>query len=999
MHTRLATTKTHSFMRRYGVALLSVAITALLTLPLGRLHYPNIFPLFLVAVIVSAWSGGLGPGLLATGLAAVVSFLFHTDILLSTGTYSIEWLILFVLASFLISWLDAARQQTGEALRESEDRYRDLVEHSHDLICTHDLEGRLLSVNHAASRLLGYDREALLGRNIREVLLPKFRHQFEQYIAELQQHGIARGLMFVQTRTGEQRIWEYNNTLRTEGVTVPIVRGMSRDVTEQQRAERALKASEAELRALFAAMTDVFFVLDVEGRYLKIAPTSYVYSYTPPEELIGKTLSEVFPPEKAEFFLAQIGRTLNEGRLLRVEYSLRFGEKEVWFDASISPLSKEAVVWIARDITERKLVEQKLDERLRFETLLTELSAAFANLPSSQVETEIDRWLQYLVEFLRIDRATFLHFSEDGMTLHRSHSYTVPGVEPLTNIPINDHFPWMTEQIRQGQTMIWSRIPDDIPEAAIKERAYAAKLGVKSGLNLPISIGGAVVCTLSFTSVRAYRDWPDELVARLRLVGEIFANTFARNRAEKSSKLFRSLLDQSSDTVEIIDESTLRFLDCNESAYQTLGYTREEFLSLTVRDIDPTINPLRFAQLDEEMKKSGFVTFESLHLRKDGTMFPVEVNVKVVRLEKDYRLAVVRDITERKQAEQSLKQSEREYRGLFEAAHDAIIIFDPEEEIVLEANQRACEMYGFSRAEFIGMSLKAISQDVERGNLRVVETLERGTFYNFETTQYRSDGTEMFLDINASVVEYKGQRAIQSINRDITKRKRAEEILQTFPRRLIEAQEAERRRVARELHDEIGQALTAIKLNLQNARFAADVAPHLDESSATIDRALQQVRDLSFDLRPSLLDDLGLIAALRWHLDREAQRAGLISEFVADLLATRLPPELETACFRIAQEALTNVVRHAQAKGVSIQLRRREAELHLVIQDDGIGFNARALGNGRASEKNLGVQGMQERALILGGNLAIKSAPERGTEIHAWFPLRSFTCEKEQSDL
>jgi signal transduction histidine kinase len=227
---------------------------------------------------------------------------------------------------------------------------------------------------------------------------------------------------------------------------------------------------------------------------------------------------------------------------------------------------------------------------------------------------------------------------------------------------------------------------------------------------------------------------------------------------------------------------------------------------------------------------------------------------------------------------------------------------------------------------------------------------------------------------------------------DVTERKRAEEVLQTFSKRLIEAQEAERRRVARELHDEIGQTLTAIKINLQTVGQSAEtlsLAPRLKESVAIIDRALEQVRDLSLDLRPSLLDDLGLVAALRWYVDRESRRAGLVPELVADLSATPLPPELETACFRITQEALTNVVRHSQARRVWVTVRQRGEELQLVIRDDGLGFDVSDVRGRRASAESIGLQGMQERALILGGRIEITSTHSQGTEIRATFPLKS----------
>lgn len=136
-----------------------------------------------------------------------------------------------------------AHRLAEAALRESEDRYRDLVEHSHDLICTHDLEGRLLSVNQAAARVLGYDRDSLIGRNIREALLPEFRNHYFDYVAELELKGVAHGLMTVLTSSGQQRAWEYTNTLRTEGVTEPIVRGLAHDITERKQAEKELRAA------------------------------------------------------------------------------------------------------------------------------------------------------------------------------------------------------------------------------------------------------------------------------------------------------------------------------------------------------------------------------------------------------------------------------------------------------------------------------------------------------------------------------------------------------------------------------------------------------------------------------------------------------------------------------------------------------------------------------------------------------------------------------------
>lgn len=231
------------------------------------------------------------------------------------------------------------------------------------------------------------------------------------------------------------------------------------------------------------------------------------------------------------------------------------------------------------------------------------------------------------------------------------------------------------------------------------------------------------------------------------------------------------------------------------------------------------------------------------------------------------------------------------------------------------------------------------------------------------------------------------------------------ERLQVLSRRLMEVQEMERRHIARELHDEIGQSLTAVKISLQSIHSihashaprashrgpggngSSRVEEQITESMAIVDHALQQVRNLSLDLRPSLLDDLGLVAALRWYVDRQSQWSGVMAEVVADPDLTRLPSDLETACFRVAQEALTNVVRHARARQVQVDLRQRSGQLYLAIRDDGIGFDIRAAWKRAERGASLGLVGMQERVLLVGGQFDITSTSTRGTEIRARFPV------------
>jgi signal transduction histidine kinase len=214
--------------------------------------------------------------------------------------------------------------------------------------------------------------------------------------------------------------------------------------------------------------------------------------------------------------------------------------------------------------------------------------------------------------------------------------------------------------------------------------------------------------------------------------------------------------------------------------------------------------------------------------------------------------------------------------------------------------------------------------------------------------------------------------------------------LQMLSQQLLGVQETERRHIARELHDEIGQALTAVKVNLQSVRRRSDLsilASPLDDSILLVERTLQQVRDLSLDLRPSLLDDLGVVSALRWYIDRQAQRGDFEAVFLTDLPDKRLPSDLETTCFRVVQEALTNIIRHAQAKQVWIELRQLDNMLKLIIRDDGVGFDVNAVLHHASGDLSLGILGMQERVQLIGGEISIASDPSRGTEIQVFFPL------------
>jgi signal transduction histidine kinase len=191
-----------------------------------------------------------------------------------------------------------------------------------------------------------------------------------------------------------------------------------------------------------------------------------------------------------------------------------------------------------------------------------------------------------------------------------------------------------------------------------------------------------------------------------------------------------------------------------------------------------------------------------------------------------------------------------------------------------------------------------------------------------------------------------------------------------------------------ELHDELGQILTAVKINLESLERSPDAhtLAQLPAMIASVDDALQRIKDIALDLRPSVLDDLGLEAAMRWFADRSTRNAGLAAHLSIDALPA-LEANLQTACFRVMQEALTNVERHARARQVWIDLHVLDGARELSVRDDGIGFDVAAAKSRAISGGSVGILGMQERVALMGGEYEIVRIPSGGTEVRARFPL------------
>jgi PAS domain S-box-containing protein len=329
---------------------------------------------------------------------------------------------------------------------------------------------------------------------------------------------------------------------------------------------------------------------------------------------------------------------------------------------------------------------------------------------------------------------------------------------------------------------------------------------------------------------------------------------------------------------------------------------------------------------------------------------------------------------------------------LFEHAPEAIALMSVDNR-VLRVNREFTRVFGYTPQEALGRRLTELIVSGELGEEvnRYPESVSYGHRVDPEAVRQRKDGSRLHVLVVSVPVSMPDQQiAVYVMYRDITERKAAETALQTLSSRLLQVQETERRHLARELHDEIGQLLTGLRLSLRlNGDSSAEALKSRVEQARTIvDDLLGRVRGLSFDLRPADLDQLGLLPALLALFERYTSQTGVLVNFKHKGVDRRFASEVETVAYRIVQEALTNSARHAGVAGVTVRVWADDHMLNLQIEDRGRGFDPEiALREAQSS----GLMGLQERSMLLGGRTIIESSPGSGTTITAELPLDKIT--------
>ncbi|HWA12282.1 MAG TPA: PAS domain S-box protein [Burkholderiales bacterium] len=444
-----------------------------------------------------------------------------------------------------------------------------------------------------------------------------------------------------------------------------------------------------------------------------------------------------------------------------------------------------------------------------------------------------------------------------------------------------------------------------------------------------------------------------------------------------------------------------RYVYLNKALAEMLDGSEATLTGQSIFDLYPPDLARQYDEANRQVLRDGRVleTVERAP-RRDGSMGDF-ATLRYALRDSDGRDVVGGlsiDVTERSRMAQALKSSEERFREFMDN-NPALCWISDEGGRITYVNETFVQMLRLSLDPVGRHPIELFPTAVARRHQYGVRAaLERPTSTETQERFPRRDGSEGdFTVFRFPLAGAEGRRSVGGVAIDVTEQRRAADELreanvrlQSLSNRIIEVQETERRQLARELHDEIGQCLTALKISLeglQRTATEAAVVRRIQDSVELSAHTLEQVRRLSVDLRPSQLDDLGLEPALRSMLDRQAGTGNFTPHFDAAFDGGKLSDQVETACFRVCQEALTNIIKHAGARNVWMHIEQRAGRLHLQVRDDGRGFDP-GQGRARASAgESFGLLGMQERAMLAGGELEIHSTPGQGTEVQAWFSL------------
>jgi PAS domain S-box-containing protein len=884
-------------------------------------------------------------------------------------------------------------RDTTAALRASEQRFRQLTEYITEVFWMSNPDKTQLNyISPGYEKVWGRTCESLYRSPLvwLEAVHPQDRDRVLQAALTKQIAGEYDEEYRIMRPDGSLRwIRDRAFPIRDETGTVYRIAGIAEDITERKQAEKMLRL----LRYSVDEASETIACIDREARFVLVNDTFCRLTGYSREELLSKTVHDIDPNFPAETWPGYWERLKRSGSL-RLESCHRTTDGRVYPVEILSTYfeyeGREYQTGCARDITERKRAEEALREaEARYRTIFENADEGiFQTTPDGHLVTAnpaLARMFGYespeemISSVTDIERQIYVS-PERRRELKRilDTEGSVQGFE--------------AENCRKDGNRIWIRI-----------NAYAVR-----------DASGAILNYQGTTQDVTERKWSENLLQTQRDFG-VFLSSTNDLKAALERLLAIALQNSGVDcgVVHLVDPKTgaldiavqhglsARFA---ESASHFSAHLDQGRLPDAGPGIfQPHGKPL--AGIVRQLKREGLRVMEIIPTQYNGRVVAVmSLGSRSCReIPARSRQAIESIVTQaggaitRIWAEKSLHTNRQLLEKTLNNLHDAVFLLDARTGMVQECNSAAAHIFGYTRDEMVGR-IPDFSHPIETLLHQLNQQLpsrnqEKEFEGEFELRMKRKNGTEFPTEHRLTAIRDEAGRLVSWVNvvRDISERKRVEEELRQLPQRIIEAQEAERLRVARELHDGVNQIIASAKMRLLKvqdnlAALSPAAREILTRCGQLLNQALEENRRIAHNLRPSDLDELGLAAACR-NLCKEMQsRANLVMKSSIKGLSQRLPPQMELNLFRILQEALNNIEKHARAKNVFVEIVGRSDLIVLKIQDDGRGFAPQKGKTSKRKRSGIGLTNMRERAAFLGGTCEIENVPKRGTTITVRVP-------------
>lgn len=877
-------------------------------------------------------------------------------------------------------------KETQIALQKSNALLQGVIDAISECIYLRDLSGRYLLVNRSGAALQGLTPQEMVGRLYTDLFpaatvaqiqaedqLALSADQTYKFEFALVHQGVPR--TFHSTRSAYHDV---------DGSLLGILT-VEHEITDRVQAEAALRASEANFRTLFESMTQGVMYQDAEGKITAANPAA--------AEILGVTLEELQGRKSID----------PRWRATRLDGSDFPGEEH---PAMVALRTGELQLDILMNVFNPRKQEQRC---LRIDAI-----------PQfRQGETrpyQVYTLFQDITEQRRADAERAFH----AQLLRQIHDAVIATDAQLNinawNRGAEQMYGWLASEVMglPARQVVRSEIDEDRRQMAFKELHQKGLCRIelithhKDGTRIP---------TEGITA--ALYDSQGQITGYLTINRDITERRHSEAALKESTEQLQMITDSVPGLIAYIDrDEHYRFVNATYESWY--GVPRDSILGQKIRDF---VRPTTYAKAQPHIAKvlaGQSTTFEVETLRDDK---PVTWLMKYTpRFGTDNQVlgfyTLTTDITERKQIEITLQEREQRFRATFEQTAVGIAHCDLAGTYI-RVNHYLGELLGYQRAELLQKNFQAITHPEDQANSQAhFQQLLAGDCesYSIEQRYLRKDGTYLWGNVTMSLVRNLQTQAPDyciGVIQDISDRKRYEQELEELnsslerrvanrthqlqtsnaklltseaklrqlSQQLMQLIEQERTRISREIHDQLGQGLTAIKMELKVGQRRLDpsqtaVRERLESAESLLDETVQTVRRIAADLRPGLLDDFGLGVAVEWQMQQFQTRSGLACQCQVQFDEAQLRPEMATAAFRILQEALTNIIRHAQASQVRVGLQIVDNEFRMSVQDNG-----RGMSEADQERASLGLLGMRERAQQVGGTLEITSALGEGTTV------------------